>query len=156
LLVRIAAGLSDPRTAYHAAMGLRARDLASAWFYGVTIGAAAAWLGWLAATRRADRRSLAVGAGLVALVLGVATAPWLGEVFQGPIKRAAQVVLQRGEPVVAWDIFAPSFSVYTGQAVPSREPRPGELALARIDRLPADAGVEIVFREGGVLLVRRR
>jgi hypothetical protein len=66
------------------------------------------------------------------------------------------VVVQRGEPVVAWDIFAPSFSVYTGQVVRSREPQPGELALARIDRLPAGADVEIVFREGGVLLVRRR
>ncbi len=36
------------------------------------------------------------------------------------------------------------------------DPKPGQLALTRIDRLAPDAPVDTVFQEGGVVLVKAR
>jgi hypothetical protein len=102
-------------------------------------------------------RTLAVGAGLLALVVAAGIAPWAGEVLAGPVKRAAAVAVREGGPVVQWNFNAPSFSVYRQQVTPSRPPLPGELALTRIDRLPqGDTTLQELYREGGVVLVRRR
>jgi hypothetical protein len=48
----------------------------------------------------------------------------------------------------------PSFSVYRGRITESRAPRVGELAITRADRLPADAKVEVLYSEAGVMVVR--
>jgi hypothetical protein len=99
-------------------------------------------------------RRLAIAAGLLTLSVEFAVAPWLGEVVSGPIKRAAQFVAARPENVVQWNLNVPSFSVYRGKITESRSPRPGELAITRSDRLPADAKVGVLFSEAGVLIVR--
>ena len=83
-------------------------------------------------------------------------APLLGEVLEGPVKRAALLAKTRPEPAVTWNFHMPSFAVYRERVTPIGTPAPGELALTRIDRLPADADVERLFEEGGVVLVRRR
>jgi 4-amino-4-deoxy-L-arabinose transferase-like glycosyltransferase len=90
------------------------------------------------------------------LALALAFAPWLGEVLQGPVKRAGEQARELHEPVSTWNFDAPSFSVYRRAATLSRPPQQGEVALTRIDRLPADVPVEEVLRDRGVLLVRRR
>jgi hypothetical protein len=46
----------------------------------------------------------------------------------------------------------PSFSVYRGKITESRAPRAGELTITRADRLPADAKVEVLFEEAGVMV----
>jgi hypothetical protein len=44
--------------------------------------------------------------------------------------------------------------VYRGRVTESRAPRAGELAITRADRLPADAKVEVLFTDAGVMIVR--
>jgi 4-amino-4-deoxy-L-arabinose transferase-like glycosyltransferase len=88
------------------------------------------------------------------LLLALAVAPFLGELLQGPVKRAALVARGRPEPGVLWNFHAPSFSVYRGQVTPTIQAHSGEIALTRIDRLPPQAPVDILFREGGVVLVK--
>ena len=51
-------------------------------------------------------------------------------------------------------LSAPSFSVYRQAVTLKGDPQPGQMALTRIDRLAPDAPVEILFREGGVALVK--
>ena len=92
--------------------------------------------------------------GLLTLVLETAIAPWLGDVLSGPVKRAAQFVAARPENVVQWNLNVPSFSLYRGRITESRAPREGELAITRDDRLPADAKVEVLFQEAGVMVVQ--
>jgi hypothetical protein len=58
------------------------------------------------------------------------------------------------ETVVQWNFHVPSFSVYRQQPTVARQPKPGELAITRADRLPPDAPVEILYRERGVVLLR--
>ncbi len=93
---------------------------------------------------------------IATVVLCAIGAPYLGEVLQGPVKRAALVAKTRPEPAVTWNFHMPSFAVYRERVTPIGTPQSGELGLTRIDRLPADAPVDVLFSEGGVALVRRR
>lgn len=108
------------------------------------------------ASRIAAWQRVAVGALLANLLLAWWLAPLVGDLLQGPVKRTAESARTMGEPVVQWQAHWPSFSVYLQAETELRAPRPGELAVTRSDRLPKDAAVDILRREGGVLLVRRR
>ena len=90
------------------------------------------------------------------LLLCLIGAPYLGEVLQGPVKRAAFFARTLPESAVTWNFHMPSFAVYRERVTPIGTPAPGQLGLTRIDRLPVDARVERLFEEGGVVLVRRR
>lgn len=101
----------------------------------------------------AHLRALAA-ASVLTLTLALAIAPFLGDVLQGPVKRAGLLARTLPEPGVQWNFHAPSFAVYRQQVTPTEQAQPGQIALTRVDRLPADAAVEVLFQEGGVLLVR--
>jgi len=145
---------SGAGTAYYAALAQRALQAAPPWYYALTGAACALGIGVLAASRWSAWRRLAIAAGLFTLALESAVAPWLGDLVSGPVKRAAQFVASRPENVVQWNLNVPSFSVYRRRITESRAPRAGELAITRADRLPADAKVDVLFSEGGVLIVR--
>jgi hypothetical protein len=98
-----------------------------------------------------------VAASLNTLLLGAMAAPYLGEVLEGPVKRAALFARGLNDPAVLWNFHMPSFSVYRERVTPLRAPQPGELALTRVDRMPKKgegAALEILYREGGVVLGR--
>ena len=156
--------------AYYRAMAARA-DVAAPGFYRpiAWTGAALALiaLAWPRRRRklrgadpeqRAKRTSTRVlEASIIATLLlcGIG-APLLGEVLQGPIKRAALAARAMPEGAVTWNFHMPSFAVYRERVTPIGTPAPGQLGLTRIDRLPSDAAADRVFEEGGVVLVRRR
>lgn len=151
---RWASSTTDPRAAYYAALGQQALRAAPWSFYAITGGACTIGIVLLCVTRWSSWQRLAMAAGLLTLALETAVAPWLGDVVGGPVKRAAQFVESRHQRVVQWNLNVPSLSVYRGRITESRPPRPGELAITREDRLPADARVEVLFSEGGVMVVR--
>jgi len=72
---------------------------------------------------------------LQALTVAFVIAPRVIGVTQGPVREAAMVAKQSGEPVVAWRIIMPSFSVYRQAATPTRVPELGQLVFTRTDRL---------------------
>ena len=112
---------------------------------------------WRLGTNVAAPADRVLAASVVATItLCTIAAPYVGEVLQGPVKRAALVARSMPEPAVTWNFHMPSFAVYRQRVTPIGTPQPGELALTRIDRLPKDAAVDIVFQEGGVALVKRR
>ncbi|MDD2885646.1 MAG: glycosyltransferase family 39 protein [Dechloromonas sp.] len=99
---------------------------------------------------------ISVAALLGNALLSLWLAPLLGELQQGPIKRTAEAARLMGEPVVQWQTHWPSVSVYLRAETELREPRPGELAITRVDRLPvASPAYQILRQEGGVALLRR-
>ncbi len=108
--------------------------------------------------RRARRVATRVlEAAIVAtLLLCVIGAPLFGEILQGPVKRAALLAKTMPESAVTWNFHMPSFAVYRQRVTPIGTPKPGQLALTRVDRLPADANVDRLYEEGGVVLVRQR
>ena len=140
---------------FYVAQALRALVAAPPAFYLVAGGCAVLGAG-LAAARRwpAWQRGVAAS-GLLAVALGYAFVPWLGEVLNGPQKRAAQQAAGLPGTAVQWDFAVPSFSVYRQQITPARPPQDGELAIVRTDRLDPNVPAQTLFREGGVALVRR-
>jgi 4-amino-4-deoxy-L-arabinose transferase-like glycosyltransferase len=103
-------------------------------------------------------RRLIVGGLLCSIALSRLILPALGELQQGPVKQAASVAKEIGEPVTAWDINMPSFSVYL-EDIPRPDgdglPATGALVFTRIDKLERLGPVEVVYRKGGIALVRR-
>ena len=140
-------------TYYRAQLG-QALSAAGPGYYAATVGALAIWLLICLRTRITLWNKLLLGATLQVLLLASVVSPWIGQVLQGPVKAAAAVARGQEGDVVAWKIDAPSFSVYRQAVTPSREPEPGEMAITRFDRVPAE-GYEQLFRQGGVALVRR-
>ena len=111
---------------------------------------------WPAGAPSAWRRH-AAAAGMLALFIAGTLLPWFGETLQGPVRRAAQVAAAQGGPVVQWQVHLPSFALYAGRVVPLRTPGPGDMALTRVDRLPAgDDGRPRLFEERGIVLLGPR
>lgn len=102
-----------------------------------------------------------VGVGFVQLV--VVTGLVLPAYFaatQGPVKEAAATARALGEPVVAYRVYLPSFSLYRQAVTPRRAAQPGDLVFTRVDRVEKllatlpDVPSQVVYRRGGVVLVR--
>lgn len=141
---------------FYALQAQRALAAAPAAYYAMTVAAALAALA-LAARRRWPATWRAAGlSGLLCAALGFAFAPWLGAVLNAPVRDAARVAAGLPQDAVQWQFAAPSFSVYRQRVTPARPPKPGELAVTRLDRLDPRAPVDLLFEEGGVALVRRR
>ncbi len=141
---------------FYAAQARRALEAAAPAYYTLTVACAVAGLVLLGLRRwEAWRRGVAASV-LLGIALAYGFTPWLGEVLNGPQRRAAALAAGLPGSAVQWDFAAPSFSVYRGQETPVRAPAPGELAITRADRLDPAMPLDILFQEGGVVLVRRR
>ena len=101
-------------------------------------------------------RQVAILAVLASMVLSLSIAPMLGDLLQGPVKRTALLAKDMQQPVVQWQGHWPSFSVYLQAETPLRAPESGELAVIRLDRIPATVDYTLLHREGGVALIQTR
>lgn len=141
------------RDTYYKAQVSRVADAIPGGYFVLT---AIALLGTVAAMRLPfeTSRKVLIGAVLNTLLMAIAVTPFVGDVLQGPVKRAGELARTIDMPGILWNFHAPSFSVYRREVSPTVQATPGVLALTRTDRLPADAKVEVIYREGGVLLVK--
>jgi 4-amino-4-deoxy-L-arabinose transferase-like glycosyltransferase len=99
----------------------------------------------------------AAAAGVLGLLVGGWALPWFGDTLQGPVRGAAAVAAASNATVVQWNVHLPSFAVSLQRAAPQRAPQPQEMALTRVDRLPAgDDGRPRLFEERGVVLLGPR
>lgn len=146
--------LGDAGNAYYRAQLGEALGEAGWPYYAVTIAALAGWLLIALRTPLSAWKQLSIAAVVQVVVLTTTVVPWVGAVLQGPIKLAAAEARKYDATVVVWRLDAPSFSVYRQAVTPSREPAVGEIALTRVDRIP-DSGYDVLFRKGGVALIRR-
>jgi 4-amino-4-deoxy-L-arabinose transferase-like glycosyltransferase len=100
-------------------------------------------------------RRLAAAALLCSAALGGLLLPALADLQQGPVKEAALLARRAGWPVHSWRINVPSFSFYRGAVTPATpQPRPGQIILTRSDALAGLGPVQLLYRKGGVVLVR--
>ncbi|WP_341675367.1 glycosyltransferase family 39 protein [Niveibacterium sp. SC-1] len=153
-LLEAALASGDVKDPYYVAQFARARQ-AAGWAYLLPCAAGLlACLTLFAWRRLPAAQAVALAACVLMLVLTTTAGPYVGDLLQGPIKRAALVARQRPEPGVQWNFFQPSFAVYRERQAPARQPEPGEIALTRFDRIPPDARVEVLYAEGGVRLVK--
>jgi 4-amino-4-deoxy-L-arabinose transferase-like glycosyltransferase len=120
---------------------------------GQAVAAAAAWHhGPLRLAAGLAAASAAAG-WLLAVVV-----PFWAQVLQGPVRALALEARERGLPLVQWQVHQPSVGFYRGLPAPRREPRPGEAALLRSDRLDAAQAssghrLHVLRQEPGFVLV---
>lgn len=107
------------------------------------------------------QRLILVGVVQTAVVFG-ALVPLVLETLQGPVKEAGSIARQSGLPAVVYRTSLPSFSLYRQAITPSRAPRPGELALVRVDKLDQlmrehpELDLALVYHRAHVALVWAR
>jgi 4-amino-4-deoxy-L-arabinose transferase-like glycosyltransferase len=100
------------------------------------------------------RRLIAAGM-LCSAAIGGLLLPALGALQQGPVKEAALFARQAGLPVRTWHFNVPSFSVYRGQVTGrALTLEPGEVLLARSSALAGLGPVQVLYRKGGVVLIK--
>lgn len=87
------------------------------------------------------------------LSLALVVIPLVADLKQQPVKNAAGVAQELGEPVSMWRHDMPSFSTYMDATTPKSEPQRGDLVFTREGKLP-DGSLEILFSEGGIVLGR--
>lgn len=82
--------------------------------------------------------------------------PAIVELQQGPVKEAAMIARQSGAKVARWQIHMPSFSVYLGDITRAYRPSSGEdvIVFTRIDRMASLGPAEVLYRRGGIVLLR--
>jgi 4-amino-4-deoxy-L-arabinose transferase-like glycosyltransferase len=92
---------------------------------------------------------------LCSVAVGTLLLPALGQLQQGPVKEAALFARQAGLPVRTWQFNVPSFSVYRGQVTERAVAlHPGDVVLTRVSALAALGRVDVLFRKGGVVLIK--
>jgi 4-amino-4-deoxy-L-arabinose transferase-like glycosyltransferase len=141
---------------YRAQLG-RALQVADSTYIGATVGGLMVWLAYVFFPRVSLIKRLIVTAIIQVGLLAGVVVPYAGDLAQGPVKRAGLKAAEVGGEVLFWRFTtAPSFSVYRQAVTLKGDPQPGQVALTRTDRLPADAPVDYLFREGGVALVKMK
>lgn len=139
---------------YRAQLG-RALEVGDTVYLGLTAAALLLWLVYVLFSKASLVQRLAVTAALQVVLLAGLVVPFAGELAQGPVKAAGLKAHELGGDVMFWNFStAPSFSVYRQAVTLKGDPQPGQVALTRVDRLPPDAPVDILFRQGGVALVK--
>ena len=142
------------KDAYYRLQASRVADAVPAGYHALlALGLAGALL-VLWRSRQAAASSVLMLACVHTLLLTLAVAPFVGDLLQGPVKRAGLLVRQYDEPTVLWNFHAPSFSVYSQRVTPTVQASPGQIALTRRDRVPAGLQADTLFEEGGVVLLR--
>lgn len=98
--------------------------------------------------------------GLAAVVsLATLVVPIAGFAQQSAVKEAALLCRERGLDCVMWRLNAPSFSVYRGAPTPSRDPRPGDVIVTKVSRmpdLPRSLSYDVLYSKRGIILARIR
>jgi 4-amino-4-deoxy-L-arabinose transferase-like glycosyltransferase len=154
LLERAAPALRNPYV--REALG-RTEVFGMAWRVGA-LALLAAVLGLALWRGAALWRRLAAAGALCSLALGGLLLPALAELQQGPVKEAAMMARRAGWEVQRWRIDVPSFSFYrhavTPAVHPPQLPKPGQVILTRSDALGALGPVQLLYRKGGVVMVR--
>jgi hypothetical protein len=98
-----------------------------------------------------------LGIGLVHLIiLGLAIVPAVAQIQQAPVKEAALIARDLDEPIVMWRTDMPSFTTYRQKITPKVEPFSGDLVFTRVGRIELERVDEVLYRNGGILLVRMR
>lgn len=97
----------------------------------------------------------------LAAVISVATlvVPIAGFARQSAIKEAALLCRERSLDCVMWRMNYPSFSVYRGAPTESRDPRPGDVIVTKVSRmpdLPRNLSYDVLYSKRGIIVARIR
>ena len=153
-LIEMASAKHWVKDAYYIAQLSRITEVTPTYFYPLCVAAICVALAVLLFTRFAPwLKNLTISA-IAIILLSLAVTPLVGNLLQGPVKQAGLIARDMPGKAILWNFHAPSFSVYKRGITPPSQAQSGDIALTRIDRLPTETPVDVLFKSGGVMLVR--
>jgi hypothetical protein len=110
----------------------------------------------LASLARLKPAQVLLGFGLAQSVfVGTVLWPYIGELQQGPVKRAALFARSLTEPVFGYRIRMPSFSVYRQELTTDTEhPKAGQIVFSRAEHVRELPAYEVLWHDRGLFIVR--
>lgn len=97
---------------------------------------------------------LLLGAAVLTLSVNFAIMPMVAEVMQSPVKEAGRLARREGIKIVMWEVYYPSFFVYSESFAERRRPEPGEHVLTTVDHIGKLERHERVYEKYGIILAR--
>jgi 4-amino-4-deoxy-L-arabinose transferase-like glycosyltransferase len=101
-----------------------------------------------------QRWALCANGLLVGATFALFLLPIVGEVQQGPVKKAGELARTLPGTLLLHGINTPSFQTYAGRRVEKRDARAGDLVLTRESHLAELPANDVVFRERSYVLTR--
>ena len=95
-----------------------------------------------------------LGGAVLTLSANFIVMPMVTRVMQEPVKEAALLAKQQGLKIVMWEVYYPSFFVYSESLAEKRRPLGGEVVLTNIDEIGKLERYERLYEKHGIILAR--
>jgi 4-amino-4-deoxy-L-arabinose transferase-like glycosyltransferase len=95
-----------------------------------------------------------LGGAVLTLSANFFVMPMVAEVMQAPVREAAAYARKAGLKIVMWEVYYPSFFVYSGSLAERRRPQPGEVVLTSADDIGKLGKCERLYEKYGIILAR--
>ena len=80
--------------------------------------------------------------------------PIAGQLLQKPVKDAALMAKKEGYKIVMWDVYYPSFLLYSESFAEERAPKQGEIVLTTVNQLNTLKNPAILYSKYGIVLAK--
>jgi 4-amino-4-deoxy-L-arabinose transferase-like glycosyltransferase len=120
----------------------------------VMIGAAALCLLLQAIPMITPQLRFIIGGAVLTFSANFIVMPMVAKVMQEPVRDAALLAKGQGLKIVMWEVYYPSFLVYSESLAERRRPLAGEVALTSIDGIGKLEPCERLYEKYGIILAR--
>ncbi|MEI8186523.1 MAG: glycosyltransferase family 39 protein [Chlorobiaceae bacterium] len=96
-----------------------------------------------------------IASGLVlSFLINMHLMPLVGKLLQEPVKEAAFMAKKEGYKIVMWDVYYPSFFLYSESFAEERAPKRGEIVLTTVAQLNTLHNPAVLYSKYGVVLAK--
>ncbi|NTU67543.1 MAG: glycosyltransferase family 39 protein [Chlorobiaceae bacterium] len=97
---------------------------------------------------------LILGGAVLTMSANFIIMPMAARVLQEPVREAALLAKRQGLKIVMWEVYYPSFFVYSGSLAERRQPLAGEVVLTSVDDIGRLGTSERLYEKHGIILAR--
>jgi len=95
-----------------------------------------------------------LGGAVMTLSANFVVMPMVARVMQEPVREAALLAKRQGLKIVMWEVYYPSFFVYSESLAERRRPLAGEVVLTTVDDIGRLERYERLYEKHGIILAR--
>ena len=88
------------------------------------------------------------------LLINLYLMPLVGNLLQKPVKEAALLAKKEGYKIVMWEVYNPSFLVYSESFAEIRTPKRGEIVFTTVKELDKLGNTSLLYSKYGIVLVK--
>ena len=88
------------------------------------------------------------------LLINIYLMPLAGKLLQQPVKEAALLAKKEGYKIVMWEVYNPSFLVYSETFAETRAPKEGEVVLTTVKELNTLGKYTVLYSKYGIVMAK--